>query len=79
MKIHTKMKSQTLDERSRLSGLPFSPCLQPKDISADTDVILSIAPGEGKRPKSFEHDEKSEELSFPHLFPSGTFGYSMHL
>ena len=24
-----------------------------------------------------ESDEKSEELSFPHLFPSGQFGYSM--
>ena len=65
------------DERSRLSGLPFSSCIQPKDISTDTNLILNYAPGENKRPKSFHIDEHSEELSFPHLFPSGKFGFSM--
>lgn len=65
------------DERSRLSGIPFDSCIQPKDITTDKNVTLNIAPGENKRPKSFYEDEKSEELSFPHLFPSGKFGYSM--
>ena len=65
------------DERSRLSGLPFNSCIQPKDISTDINLILNYAPGENKRPKSFHIDEHSEELSFPHLFPSGKFGFSM--
>ena len=65
------------DERSRLSGLPFSSCIQPRDIFTDTNLILNYAPGENKRPKSFHIDEHSEELSFPHLFPSGKFGFSM--
>ena len=65
------------DERSRLSGLPFNSCIQPKDISSDTNLILNYAPGENKRPKSFHSDENSEELSFPQLLPSGKFGFSM--
>ena len=65
------------DDRMKFSGLPLDSCLLPKDISADPNFIISIAPGEGKRPLGLESDEKSEELSFPHLFPSGKFGYSM--
>ena len=39
------------DERSRLTGLPYDSCLLPKDRTADSNFILSIAPGEGKKPK----------------------------
>ena len=65
------------NERTRLSGIPYNTCIQPKDISTDEHVILSIAPGEGKKPKPFDEDKFSEELSFPHLFPNGTFGFNM--
>ena len=64
------------DERSRLSGLPYDTCLLPKDLQPNCDAILSIAPGEGKRPQAMEIDIHSEELSFPNLFPSGKYGYS---
>ena len=36
-----------------------------------------IAPVERKLPKSILNDEYCEELSFPHLFPTGTFGYKV--
>ena len=62
------------DERTKLSGIPFDSCIQPKDILHDG--ILSMAPGEGKKPISFIHDKCAEELSFPQLFPSGRFGFS---
>ncbi|WAR02670.1 PIF1-like protein, partial [Mya arenaria] len=65
------------DERSKLSGLQFNTCLQPKDITTDANLILNIAPGEGKRPRTFLEDEYSEQLSFPQLFPTGKFGFSM--
>ena len=65
------------DENSKLRGLPFDSCLQPKAVTADTNLMLNVAPGEGKKPEPFEKDQNSEELSFPHLFPSGKFGYSM--
>ena len=65
------------NERTRLCGLPFDSCLLPKDVTADSNLILNIAPGEGKRPLGIEADEHGEELSFPHLFPSGKYGFSM--
>ena len=65
------------DENSKLRGLPFDSCLQPKAVTADTNLMLNVAPGEGKKPEPFEKDQNSEELSFPHLFPTGKFGYSM--
>ena len=64
------------DERSKLSGLQFDTCLQPKDASTNINAVLSVAPGEGKRPQPMEMDDNSEELSFPHLFPTGKFGFS---
>ena len=37
---------------------------------------ITLAPGEGKSPISMLTDENCEEpSSFPHLFPSGKFGY----
>jgi hypothetical protein len=31
-----------------MSGIPYNSCIQPKDLNTDKNVILSIAPGEGK-------------------------------
>ena len=50
-------------------------CLQPESVTEDTNFILNITPGEGKKPEPFEKVQNSEELSFPHLFPSGRFGF----
>ena len=38
---------------------------------------ITLAPGEGKSPISMITDEKCEELSFLHLFPSGKFGFNV--
>ena len=69
-------EENTEDERSHLSGLPFDTCLQPKDVSPSSNLILSVAPGEGKKPQVMKMDPYSEEMSFPCLFPTGQFGYS---
>ena len=69
-------EEQQQDVRTKLAGLPYDSCLQPKDLSADSDFILSLAPGEGKKPESFHSDQFSEELSFPNMFPDGCFGFS---
>lgn len=65
------------NERSRLSGIPYNTCIQPQDLSSEDNIILSIAPGEGKKPTGFDDDKFSEQLSFPHLFPTGMLGYTM--
>ena len=43
--------------------------------NAFEDENLVVAPGEGKTPISLLSDEFCEELSHPHLFPTGKFGY----
>lgn len=65
------------DERSRLSGLLFNSCIQQKDITSDTNLILNYVPGENKHPLSFHSDDHSEDFSFPQLLPSGKYGFSM--
>ncbi|XP_060596137.1 uncharacterized protein LOC132750210 [Ruditapes philippinarum] len=70
----TDKEDEHEDNRSKLSGIPFDTCIQPKDIVNES--VLSIAPGEGKRPVSFAQDKYAEELSFPQLFPTGKFGFS---
>ena len=40
------------------------------------DDTVTVAPGEGKKPISIYLDEKCEEMAFPHLFPTGKFGYN---
>lgn len=65
------------NERSHLNGIPYNKCIQPKDLSVEDNIILSIAPGEGKKPKAFDDDKFSKQLSFPHLFPIEMFGYTM--
>ena len=42
-------------------------------IINDENVI--IAPGQGKKPVSILSDEFCEEQAFPHLLPTGKFGY----
>ena len=44
----------------------------PMQIDED---ILTVAPGEGKKPFAIYSDEKCEKMAFPHLFPTGKFGY----
>ena len=39
--------------------------------------FIDIAPGKEKLPKSVLNDEHCEKLSFPHLFPTGKFGYKV--
>ncbi|WAR30905.1 PIF1-like protein [Mya arenaria] len=56
-------------------NVQFETCVQPTDLSLDASRIVSIAPGEGKRPLAILGDENFEELCFPTLFPSGKFGY----
>ena len=36
-----------------------------------------MAPGQGKTPVSILNDDHCEELAFPYLFPTGTFGYKV--
>ena len=47
----------------------------PEDV--DKEGVVSIAPGEGKRPISIFKDKYCEELAFPHLFPTGKYGYKV--
>jgi len=67
--------NELLNTKSNLCGLPFDSCLQPKDICREADLLLSIAPGEGKKPHGIHSDLHSEEMSFPHLFPDGKFEF----
>ncbi|XP_066925712.1 uncharacterized protein [Clytia hemisphaerica] len=48
----------------------------PSDAEVDNE-ILSLAPGQGKKPISVLHDENCEMLAHPHLFPKGKFGYKV--
>ena len=70
-------EEETHDEKdtAQLRGLHFDSCLEPKDMSSDKDLLLSIAPGEGKKPLSLYSDKNNEELAFPTLFPKGRFGW----
>ena len=53
--------------------LLIPPCIQPKDLSEEDNIIMSVAPGKGKEPKSFYDNKFTEELRFPQLFPTGTY------
>lgn len=37
-----------IEDHTELTGLQFDSCLQPKDLSADKEFLLNLAPGEGK-------------------------------
>ena len=47
----------------------------PNVVIDEENTIL--APGEGEIPYSLTNDEYCEELSHPHLFPTGKFGYKV--
>ena len=45
----------------------------------DKEGVVSVAPGERKKPMPiFNKDKYCEELMFPHLFPSGQYGYKFN-
>lgn len=63
------------DTVSKLRGIKLDSCIQPDDPTIEaTNRVVSIAPGEGKRPMNILTDEKFEALAFPTLFSSGKFG-----
>ena len=41
----------------------------------DKGGVVSVAPGEGKKLMLIIKDKYCEELAFPHLFPTGKYGY----
>ena len=47
------------NEKNSLSGIPYNTCIQPKDLSNEDNIIMSVAPGEGKKSKSFQDDKFS--------------------
>ena len=63
------------DPSSKLRGLNYETCVQTVDPTVDVDKILNIAPGENKRPIHILMDESFEEMAFPHLLPTGKFGW----
>ena len=50
-----------IEDRTELTGLPFDSCLQPKDLSADKEFLLNLAPGEGKKPVGMFSDKHNEQ------------------
>ena len=63
------------DPSSKLRGLHYETCVQTVDPTVDVDKILNIAPNENKRPIHILMDESFEEMAFPHLLPTGKFGW----
>ena len=59
-----------------------SPSLE-KTITTDIQTVdnieqsIAIAPGEGKKPISILNDIYCEEMTHPHLLPTGKFGYKV--
>ncbi|VDI77249.1 Hypothetical predicted protein [Mytilus galloprovincialis] len=47
------------------------------DEETSGNTIFSIAPGEGRLPTQILQDEDNEVLTFPHLFPTGEFGFDV--
>ena len=49
------------------------------DVSAvaDKEEAAPVAPDERKQPISLLNDRFCEELSHPHLFPTGQFGFNV--
>ena len=43
----------------------------------DKEGVVSVAPGEGKKPMSIFKDKYCEELAFPHLFSTRKFRYKV--
>ncbi|XP_066264724.1 uncharacterized protein [Branchiostoma lanceolatum] len=83
--VEEAMEEAALSEEemldSRLRGLPHDTCLQPVDIGQDfldhhDESVLSVAPGEGKRPVRVFEEVGGEAMSFPVQFPTGKFSFN---
>lgn len=61
---------KTTDESQNVQ---LETCIHLSDLSIDASRIISIAPGEGRKPLSILQDTNFEELSFPTLFPTRQF------
>ena len=46
-------------------------------IDINNERTVSVAPGEGRKPLSIFEDENCEEMAFPHLIPTGKYGYKI--
>ncbi|CAG2189231.1 unnamed protein product [Mytilus edulis] len=49
-----------LEDRSKLTGLPYDTCLQPKDMSANKDFLLNITPGEERNQLACQIKDQEE-------------------
>ena len=63
-------RSENIDAEKTLLGLY-------KCASNETVLIISISLGEGSVPVPFSNELFCEELSHPHLFPYGEFGFQI--
>ena len=45
--------------------------------SADLEEVVTVGPGKGKNPVSVLTDKYCEKMAYPHLFPSGKYGYKV--
>lgn len=61
---------------NKLFGLPYDTCIPAKDLTTDTDFLLSLAQGEGQKPISIYTDKHGEEVSFLYLITSKKFVYN---
>ena len=63
-----------LDEHRTSSNETIMASKIPIQVHDDT---VTVAPGEGQTPIPLFEDEYCEEMAFPHLFPTGKFGYKV--
>ena len=70
----TELEEDNLQDLYRSSAEEI--CLTSVSPPSLTDnECINTAPTEIKPPKSILNDKFCEELSFPHLYPTGKFGY----
>ena len=65
-----EMDINEFESNCKLRGLPFNTCLQPGN------QVISIAPGENKKPIHFLTDKYFEEMANPVKYPYGSGGFS---
>ena len=70
--ITEEIEENILDAHRTASNETIMASKIPMQIDKDA---VTVAPGEGKKPLAIYNDEKCEEMAFPHLFPTGKFGY----
>lgn len=77
----SKDQADDVTSANELPSYPEETCLQPIDLGQevlDTDgKIFCLAPGENQIPKSVFREIGIDAMAFPHLHPSGDFGFSM--